>query len=369
MENLLTAYNEQVRKYTAAPGVKAKSLKQIRMAMFEACFGGIFEKAFTKARKAVLDEIIYKSAETGIYAAKAETIAANCELSVKTVTRAVAEIKKSDEYVIAYSATGRKGGYIFIDRKHENFATIMVDLFGEKVAADFIKTEHEGEQESEQQNAETPTAPTVEAAKTDESTVLSALDASKQEPKNLNNATTSNNAIKTKEHATAIYVRLSEVLAQTFGKNEMKFVMRKLESMRKNMTISDDIAVAAALETANDSKCRNFFALWSYKIKVALGIINPQAKAVTTKPMPKAFSNDSTTSPAEELKAQIAGLKAQRERNNVTNEQPAWFYDDKIKRAEKRLAELTNAPAPKTDDSPFDFAAEVARIKAEANAC
>lgn len=363
MENTLTAYNEQVRKYTAAPTAKAKSLKQIRMTMFEACFGGIFEKSFTASRKAVLDEIIFKTTEAGIYSAKRETLAANCEVSTRTVERAVAELKKSDEYVIARTANGRAGAYIFIDRKHENFNAIMEDLFGSEIAAKYKEATHEASAVASLENGEKPTAPTVDAAKDDASTVLSALDIKKQEPKNLNNGSVLNNADKSEERTTAIYVRLSEVLAQMFGKNEMKHVMRKLESMRKNMTISDDVAVQTALETAQSNNCRNFFALWSYKIKVALGIIDPSAKAVAAKPMPKAFQTQQDADPIAELKAEIAELKVAKARNEQTNEQPSWFFDDKIKRAEKRLAKLTGETTNEAQAPVTDFAAEAARIR------
>lgn len=369
MENTLTAYNEQVRKFTAAPTPKAKSLKQIRMAMFEACFGGIFEKSFTKARIRVLDEIIFKSAETGIYAAKAETIAANCGLSTKTVTRAVAEIKKSDEYVIAYSATGRKGGYIFIDRKHEKFGEIMVGLFGEEVAAKYNKTELEGEQESNQQNDENAVTTPVEAAKTDEPSFVSDVGIKElnNKPKNLKADSELNIADKSEKRPTAIYVRLSEVLAEMFGKSEMKSVMRKLESMRKNMTISDDVAVQAALETAQSNNCRNFFALWSYKIKVALGIIDPSAKTTAEKAV-------NVVEAPEWLKQGVHKKRHKTSKNADDYADKQYtilrklLTEAEVKERMKERYKLVSdeAKAQFSDDKAIDFAAEVAKINAMA---
>lgn len=360
---VLTAYNEQVRKWTAAPTAKARTFKEIRMAMFEACFGGIFEKAFTKARKSVLDEIIYKSAETGIYAAKAETIADNCGLSVKTVTRAVAEIKKSNEYVIAYSATGRKGGYIFIDSKHEKFSEIMVGLFGEKIAAGYIKSEHEGEQESEQQNAETPTESNAEATKMDEPTSLSTLDAKdlNKEHKNLKGGITVHNANNEKEQnrpsKTALYIRLSEALATKFDKSGMVRVMKRLESMRKSMQISDDLAFVTALETAEADNCRNFFALWSYKIKNALGLIS---RAVE-KALPVALQSDKKETSNEDKLAELLALKAQ---NDKTGELPAWYYDSKIAKLKKAVNGENTA---KAEIDVVDFEAEARKIREQLN--
>ena len=156
----LTAYNEQIIKWTKKPSEeKAKPAKEIRLSLFKKMFisaKGIFEKAFTAARIRVLDEVIYKSVETGVYHANCATIADNCGLSVKTVERAVAHIKQSNQFVIGYAANGRKGGYIFVDRLHKNFKKIMFSLFPNN-AANFFKSELESELESEHQNGDKPT--------------------------------------------------------------------------------------------------------------------------------------------------------------------------------------------------------------------
>lgn len=166
----LTAYNEQVIKWTKKPNEEvAKAAKKERMELFEEKFDGIFEKSFTNTRKYVLDEIIYKSVETGVYSAMRSTIANNCEVSTRTVERTVDELKASGQFIVAYGANGHKSGYIFIDRLHKNFKSVMLDLFPED-AAEYIKSSHESELESKPlsslENAEIADTPMVETAKT-----------------------------------------------------------------------------------------------------------------------------------------------------------------------------------------------------------
>lgn len=180
---LLTAYNEQIIKWTKKPNEeKAKPAKEIRLALFKKMFislKGVFEKVFTAARIRVLDEVIYKSVETGVYHANCSTIAANCGLSEKTVERAVSHIKQSNQFVVGYAANGRRGGYIFVDRLHKNFKKIMFSLFPNN-AANFFKSELESEQESEHQNGEKPTARKLRVVKIAKPTISSGSSSLKQ---------------------------------------------------------------------------------------------------------------------------------------------------------------------------------------------
>lgn len=193
MEQVLTAYNEQIIKWTKKPNEeKAKPAKEIRLALFKKLFINtkkIFEKAFTAARIRILDEIIYKSVETGVYHANCATIAENCGLSVKTVERAVEHIKESKQFVIGYGANGRRGGYIFVDRLHRNFKKIMFSLFSNNAANFFkseLESEHQSELESELQNNAKPTVRKAQVLKIEKPTISSRSSISLKQANNNN---------------------------------------------------------------------------------------------------------------------------------------------------------------------------------------
>lgn len=148
---VLTAYNSEVQKWTAPP---SKTAKITRLATFKAKFEGIFEAVFTNAREQVLDHIIYLASTTGICTIKGETLADKAGVKIRTVRAAVKSLKESNQFVIAQTANGRCGAYIFIDKEHENYATIMKDLFDIEVDNAQPDAQHDAPSDAHHENPE-----------------------------------------------------------------------------------------------------------------------------------------------------------------------------------------------------------------------
>lgn len=128
MKNL-TVYNEKVQTYIAPPNRKHKEQRLDAIIDFVRETGAIFEQLFTDAKKRVLDEILYLSSGSGICKIGGERLAEKCNVSIRTVRAAVAEIKKTGEIVVARLANEHAGKYVFVDVGHADYEWIMRDVF------------------------------------------------------------------------------------------------------------------------------------------------------------------------------------------------------------------------------------------------
>lgn len=101
---------------------------------------------FDGKRYSLLDEIIFKTVNTGVYYAKAKTILDKCGAGRTTLALFNKHLKKTKQYIIArYRAAGCNfRGLVYIDTQHAKFYDTMQDLFGmDSVAVDLYLNQKE----------------------------------------------------------------------------------------------------------------------------------------------------------------------------------------------------------------------------------
>ena len=260
----LTAYNQQVQKWTAPP---VKSKKMIRLTTFMAKFEGIFEAVFTDAKKAVLDEILYLTSNSGIATITGKRLKEKTGYGMTTIRAAVKALKESEQFIVAQTANGRAGAYIFIDKEHENYPLIMKDLFDIDIEPIFFETEsellseHHNEGLSEHlQNAETTATTDV----VDE----------KEDPISFNSFNSIKKDLKPKQElASNLYGQVCKEM-NVVGKDEsVTAVMRTIEKAKNDIDgLTDDIALDAVKEAVHNKA--NDVAAYAYK--VIKNLMNPQ---------------------------------------------------------------------------------------------
>ena len=191
---VLTARNEIVQKYVAAPNKEYKELRfeTLLDRVYAAAVKSIY-KLFTAATNKVIDEIIYLSSGAGICKIGAVALAERCGVSVDTVYKAVKGLKKTGEFTVARLADGHAGKYIFVDNEHPNFARIMKEVFHQEVEAIEMpqKTAEQGHEQGHEQgleNGSEPTAPSVSDEKSEPICFNSFISSLKQVNNNYNNA-------------------------------------------------------------------------------------------------------------------------------------------------------------------------------------
>ena len=261
---ILTAYNQQVQKWTAPP---VKSKKMIRLTTFMAKFEGIFEAVFTDAKKAVLDEILYLTSNSGIATITGKRLKEKTGYGMTTIRAAVKALKESEQFIVAQTANGRAGAYIFIDKEHENYPLIMKDLFDIDIEPIFFETEsellseHHNEGLSEHlQNAETLATTDV----VDE----------KEDPISFNSFNSIKKDLKPKQElASNLYGQVCKEM-NVVGKDEsVTAIMRTIEKAKKDIDgLTDDIALDAVKEAVHNKA--NDVAAYAYK--VIKNLMNPQ---------------------------------------------------------------------------------------------
>lgn len=131
MKNLTTNIRK-VRKYYNTNTEGAKALKFKRLAHFKnALAEDDFYELFSGKKYSLLDEIVFKTVNTGAYYCEAKTIRAKCEVGKTTLAAFNRNLKSSKQYIIARYRTllCNFKGLIYIDTQHENFYSIMLDLF------------------------------------------------------------------------------------------------------------------------------------------------------------------------------------------------------------------------------------------------
>lgn len=273
---ILTAYNQQVQKWTAPP---VKSKKMIRLTTFMAKFEGIFEAVFTDAKKAVLDEILYLTSNSGIATITGKRLKEKTGYGMTTIRAAVKALKESEQFIVAQTANGRAGAYIFIDKEHENYPLIMKDLFDIDIEPIFFETESEllNEHHNEAliehlQNAETLATTDV----VDE----------KEDPISFNSFNSIKKDLKPKQElASNLYGQVCKEM-NVVGKDEsVTAVMRTIEKAKNDIDgLTDDIALDAVKEAVHNKA--NDVAAYAYK--VIKNLMNPQQSHTShSKPVPQ----------------------------------------------------------------------------------
>ena len=273
---ILTAYNQQVQKWTAPP---VKSKKMIRLTTFMAKFEGIFEAVFTDAKKAVLDEILYLTSNSGIATITGKRLVEKTGYKIRTVRAAVKALKDSEQFVVAQTANGRAGAYIFIDKEHENYPLIMKDLFDVDVKPVVIETTHA------HQNTLLD-APTDAPLENIETTATTDVVDEKEDPISFNSFNSLKKDLKPKQElASNLYGQVCKEM-NVVGKDEsVTAVMRTIEKAKKDIDgLTDDIALDAVKEAVHNKA--NDVAAYAYK--VIKNLMNPQQSRTSySKPVPQ----------------------------------------------------------------------------------
>jgi len=253
---ILTAYNQQVQKWTAPP---VKSKKMIRLTTFMAKFEGIFEAVFTDAKKAVLDEILYLTSNSGIATITGKRLVEKTGYKIRTVRAAVKALKDSEQFVVAQTANGRAGAYIFIDKEHENYPLIMKDLFDVDVKPVVIETTHA------HQNTLLD-APTDAPLENIETTATTDVVDEKEDPISFNSFNSFKKDLKPKQElASNLYGQVCKEM-NVVGKDEsVTAVMRTIEKAKNDIDgLTDDIALDAVKEAVHNKA--NDVAAYAYKV-------------------------------------------------------------------------------------------------------
>ncbi|MGE8078108.1 cytosolic protein [Peribacillus loiseleuriae] len=175
MKRLYTAYNKDVQKYMTGNKLSS-SRKSIIIEYIEKMVviaGESFERLFPNRskKKDVMDHIIYLLSGNGICKIAATTLADKADCSVRTVNAAVSALKITGEILVAGLADG-KNKYVFVLKSHENFKTILKDVF-------YINAEQVAGQVAEQGSSESLVAVSVKGEKTSSNSNSSII--SKQE--------------------------------------------------------------------------------------------------------------------------------------------------------------------------------------------
>ena len=279
MKKRLTVYNTEVQKWTGRP---SRTKKVERLAMFIENYEGIFDQAFTSARRDVLDEILYLSSATGICTVKGQTLADKTGVKIRTVRAAVKEIKKTDEFVIAQTANGRCGAYVFIDKKHENFKLIMKDLFDIDVEENDDKHDDSNNENSSNTHLDAPVDAVVDAPlENSESVDTKEIEDKNDTPINLSLSSNSLKYLKPKQEGPVnLYGKVCKLL-KTAGKNTMVTQLMRLYEKAKNniMGLTEDHLIYAL----NESITRNASDIVAYTASI---IYNTQKQSRTSHSKP-----------------------------------------------------------------------------------
>ena len=259
METVLTAYNSQVQKWTAPP---VKSKKMIRLVTFMAKFNGIFEAVFTDAKKAVLDEILYLTSTSGLATVKGSTLAEKTGYKIRTVRAAVKALKETEQFVVAQTANGRAGAYIFIDKEHENYPLIMKDLFDVDVTPVVVENNHT--------HHDAPLCAHLQNAETLDTTGL--VD-EKEQPISFSSFNSFKKYLKPKQELPSnLYGKVCKEMNVVGQDESVTQVMRMIEKAKTKIDgLTDEIALHAVREAVNN-KANNVAA---YARKVINNFMKP----------------------------------------------------------------------------------------------
>lgn len=128
----LTTNIRKVRKYyntniDSAKALKFKRLTHLKNVLTEE----VFSELFAGKKYSLIDEVVFKTVNTGVYYCEAKTIRKKCGVGSTTLAAFHKNLKSSKQYIIARYRTllCNFKGLIYIDTQHENFYSIMQDLF------------------------------------------------------------------------------------------------------------------------------------------------------------------------------------------------------------------------------------------------
>lgn len=126
----LTVAKKKVEKFYNENSDQAKKLKKARLSTFENAINEdnpIFEGKKAK----LLDEIVFKTVNNGVYHVSAATLKETCKVGRTTLAEFNKLLKNTKQYIIARYRTMKCNckGLVYIDTQHENFYDNMKFLF------------------------------------------------------------------------------------------------------------------------------------------------------------------------------------------------------------------------------------------------
>lgn len=374
-KDVLTAKIQKVKRWTKAPSKKAKTAKQIRMSILMANVGDYFHELFSSQKQNVIDEIIYKSVETGVYTAHLDTLKKNV-IKVETGKRGIGastvkatvkllRLHASQEFYIGQTGNGGPGAYVFVDLRHPKAPEIMAQLFGVMIAAtgvDNTSNDHHNDlndgslsddKNATDKNAENVVTPVVEDASADNEKQQ------KSESLSFSSFSPSLKDLKPKQaRAVNLYGKVCKLLNVVKSNSLVTKLMRLAEKAKKEiMNFTDDHFVFALNEAlrydANDIE--------AYTASIIYKAANKNAN---TKPLPKALqTQNENLTPLQEAEQQLEELKAKREAWLASDRGQEWLYLDDIERLEAKIAKLKGEQeTTQQQKEPIDFEAERLKI-------
>lgn len=137
----LVTRKNKVNRYFTDNHKRAKKLKYARLNSFWGIFKNEENKELFGGKKySLLDEVIYKTVNTGVYHCKANTIKLKCGVGKNTLADFNNNLRSTRQFIVARYSTRRCNcnGLIYIDTQHADFYATMEFLFGmNEIDADF----------------------------------------------------------------------------------------------------------------------------------------------------------------------------------------------------------------------------------------
>lgn len=135
----LIAKKKKVEKFYNTDSDNAKKLKYERLALFKQHVDP--DNQILEGKKAtLLDEIVFKTVNTGVYHCLAATLKETCKVGRTTIAAFNKLLRETKQYIIARYSTNTCNfrGLVYIDTQHENFYENMKFLFG----MDMLETDY-----------------------------------------------------------------------------------------------------------------------------------------------------------------------------------------------------------------------------------
>lgn len=134
-KNTLTATQKRTQFYMTYSGNKPnRSVKENRLKQLEEDLvqQNIFmDELFPQKQFLVLEQIAFWLSANGLCKVGTDTLEEKLGVSVRTVRNAIKAIKSTNQFVVGrlQSTKSNCGKYIIVDKKHENFKSIMKEVF------------------------------------------------------------------------------------------------------------------------------------------------------------------------------------------------------------------------------------------------
>lgn len=126
----LTVAKKKVEKFYNENSDQAKKLKKARLSTFENAINEC--SPILEGKKArLLDEIVFKTVNNGVYHVSAATLKETCEVGRTTLAEFNSLLRETKQYIVARYRTMMCNckGLVYIDTQHENFYDNMKFLF------------------------------------------------------------------------------------------------------------------------------------------------------------------------------------------------------------------------------------------------